>query len=125
LPSTKVQVQQIDMWFSLWETASPDLKDQIRKLWPEIRDSTLEKKGRARWASICGPVAATIAVVAEAGWNPVWPDRWAVDKREAAHLDDDSTNARAQITTAFRRTVAQKVWNKAALHPDSRGLEQG
>jgi hypothetical protein len=75
------------------------------------------------WKHVGHTIAAVIATVRQAGWEPSAPLQW----RDGLHQRNCSTEplAFAKLLDDFRDSLMQTAWNKAATRPDGDGLEQG
>ena len=72
-PAVKVRVEIVQQWFQLWAEASPEHKEQIRRLWAK---QIPRLSGSRRWSLVKGPIRAVIATLLDLKWRPVAPDTW-------------------------------------------------
>ena len=77
-------------------------------------------KDHRRWTQ--ATISATICSVLEAGWKPSTPGFWQAPA--SATLDRTLFN-KAQIIESFSKDMEMQMWEKAAGHPLSTGMEKG
>ena len=122
-PAAAVPLEQVSMWMRLWARSSEDQRCQLRTAWARALPRVL--LGGVRWARVTGPMQATIAVLGQAGWHPVAPDRWiSAEGTEYAELDW-APHANVAILEALRESFEAAAWKTAATHFLGRGLESG
>ena len=72
---------------------------------------------------VTGPMGATIAHLAQIGWYPVSPYRWADHQGNTWQYTGESSLA--PLLEAIQKGAEQAVLRNAALHPGGDGLQGG
>ena len=84
-----------------------------------------EKAGRNPWASVAGPIAATIATLQGLGWQPLSPNIWRTPsgEQQATIADNDADDE--EIKDTIVEHAAARAWREVARHYQGKGLERG
>ena len=121
-PAIKIVGDQIRMWFYLMN--SPiyhEDPEAVSLAW--WRAKTKYYTADNPWATIKGPMGATIGTLDHCGWVGITPFKW---------LDGDGAEWQyvkgADITAlidAVKESAGARVWRDAARHHNGKGLEDG
>ena len=105
----------------MWRSFDVGTRRRIREVWR--KKAPILTKDPRRGNQATGPISATICSVLEAGWKPSTPGFWQAPKASAT-LDGALFN-KAQIIESFSKDMEMQIWEKAAVHPLSTGMEKG
>ena len=122
-PAIATPLAQVEQWMKLWKRASGDERTDLRRAWARALPRTLLKG--IHWSTVSGPMQATVAVLGQAGWHPVSPDKW-ISRTHTEYAELDwSPFANTGILEALAQDFESSVWLAAEAHFLGRGLGRG
>ncbi len=126
-PAVYIRTEQVDQWLKIVDGMKSGVADapSLVKAWQLAqKDATAAN----RWKKATGPVSATVATLADIGWQTPSPFRWVEPcdgekgtDRVWYYTGGDSAELKAAIADAASRTA----WREAAGHFDGSGAEGG
>ncbi len=123
-PMVREPLRQISLWKRIWYTTPPDQRADIRKAWRTAVPKILLHG--IKWSKVTEPLQAIGATLAQLGWAPNTPSRWASPCRTMyADLDDQAPEASALIDQVKQLSAENTAWAAAAQHHLGRGLQEG
>ena len=119
-PLVKCIVDQIKMWFWLYEKAETIDKVDIHRAWVRAKADLLSRPTPS--SGIIGPMGALITMLSEYGWNMISPTFWLdIDQAEYRYRGGSLTS----ILNEVRSRMSDIAWTAASLHHNGKGLEKG
>ena len=132
-PEVSSRVDGVRQWFHFWNK-SINRHDDIRSVWPKIVNKLVDSL--APWSQVTSLVSNTILTLLQIGIYPLRPDYWIVSEKAGGltgfHFPLDgqtfsviSVRRISQFLQVFTAAHQSRLWSKAALHRNGKGLEQG
>ena len=106
------------MW--IWGKARPEERALLTKAWLKVAPGLKAKPDR--WTCSKGPVAATICILTEAGWDPMLPWLWRAPSGELEATLESEPFANIQIAKFFETGLVRETWRRAASKQGGGGL---
>ena len=122
VPQIAASVEQISEWIAMWRGFDVGTGRRIRKVWGK-KAPTLAKDHR-KWNQATGPISATICSVFGSGLE-VEHTRFFGKRQKPVLLLDGALLNKAQIMECLSKDMEMQMWEKAAGHPLSTGMEKG
>ncbi len=123
-PAVREPLRQVSLWRRIWNTTPQEQRADIKKAWRRAVPKILLHG--IKWSKVTGTLQATVATLAQLGWVPSAPSRWATPCRSHyADLDDQAPEAGALIEQAVRLSAENAAWASAAQHHLGGGLQEG
>ena len=125
-PGISVPLSLIGAWFDYMVTC-PEDRTRVAAVWPRI--TRLLRRPKTRWRYICGPAAAVISTLLDAGWSAptanVWKQAdgttWTFSAEFLAADFPDFSDLKFALTSDLRK----QLWASAAKFRNGAGLESG
>ena len=119
-PLVKCIVDQIKMWFWLYDRAETIDKVDIHRAWVKAKADLLTRPTPS--SGVIGPMSALISMLSEYGWNMISPTFWLdIDQTEYSYTGGTLT----RLLNDERSRMSEIAWIAASLHHNGRGLDKG
>ena len=103
----------------------PNQQEASSRAWPRIYKDLRSKAASRRWLRVGGHMAAVIATLLDAEWEPREATRWHDPQGKTWGIDAYSSPDTSPILAAVAATLKSQVCTKAAKHHNGKGAEQG
>ena len=117
-PAIKLPVAIGMQWLQIARAQMQDTPG-LASMWRLAVKAAKHKQGR-KWQAVRGPMAATIATLLDAGWEPEEWNQWADAHGQVwslAEEGDNQINMRTcdSMLRAFRRDLQHQLWKQGSL----------
>jgi hypothetical protein len=125
LPSVDKLVTFMKEFIHTWLELDAEERIGAARAWDVQLTDRASKQRLSNWQHVGDSIGAAIAVLVQAGWQPMRPDKWKLPDGTPLPSISEGPVIRATVLEQLRQALMQKKWDEAAFHLDGDGLQQG